>query len=1179
MNTESTSTTQSRLQEELRGIIRGDARCDDLTLQLFSSDGSPYCERPLGVVWPRGEQDVAAVVQYASEIGASIHVRGSGTSGSAAAIGSGIVLDFSRYMRRTVASGDDFVRVQPGVIRERVNEILRRDHGSFFGPSSGHVPTGTIGGILAVDNIGPRWLRYGSPHESVLELEVVSAAGERWNLRPYRANNEVLGPYFRRRFLNAAAAEANASAETQGTSPVVPEFDDEASAASKTSEALYYGLDYNDGYGARSFRSDFVREDFFRRAFGENARAVRELVAKQPWANALKAIRRYERYLDAEQGTGRPLRCGYALRDVVRDGFDPTRFFVGSEGTLGVIVEAKLTTFPLSRANCAAILLFDSIDKATLAVPDILRYQPTLCDLLDSRVVSLTRAWDTRFESVLPQTAEAALVVEFDSDSESELHARLSDLAAASRYKLGSFGIRTAFLPEERLLCRDLLRKASCARLRMSANFQPFPFWDDAGVPVEAVPSFLRDAQNLFKREHIVYSVWGNVGVGQLSIQPIIPYSDEEERRAFALSDEYEDLVLSYGGEVGVAKGNGRLRTAALPKRFPELYKAFVEVKDAFDPDNRLNPDCVVSPEMRRMKEFPTPPTELRSRRRFAESLNEDPSSDSASDPTPDFGDYLAPETDAMLRESSLISRTIRQRAPFDLARLEHDKQIDWFNRSTRSQLECQLAWNPTSIYAPTYQCVGCGHCRIRTAETRMCPAFRTSPDEYASCRAKANLLRGALDGDLELAVLTQEFAHSIASRCVRCHCCTYECPAQVDVPRLTFRLTSAYRAAVGLGFADLFAVRANAMFNFLSFFAPQLRKAFADPAFRWLLEKVLGVAQSRALPAMEDKPYLRMLAKTKKKRRFEEQEDDLETLMPDIETPTPEDGEEADGEAAGVLRVHTAGKKKWRKAALFIDSFANFFDVDLVDVTLKILERNGVKAFVPMRPQHSGTVAFAMGDLDRSEQFATRNIAAFTEIMRDGVQILCLEPISAVCIRKEYPYFCDDQDARQVYENVTDVFTYLDRLQRDGEFDAQSLRAIDDAEKTHIVGYHAPCRSLALAEASPLDTTPAERLLSLIPGVHIKRLEQGCCGFSGYSGFTKRRFSDSVRIGAKLLFAARAPEIDMCVSECSFCNMQLTQSGAKPVVHALKLLGVSYGFISLDSSWLKTIRKRTDER
>ncbi|MBQ9127803.1 MAG: FAD-binding oxidoreductase, partial [Thermoguttaceae bacterium] len=175
---ESLAASQARLQEDLRGLVRGDVRCDEIVLQLFSSDGGPFQERPTCVVWPRSTADVAAVVQYAAEKKISVHPRGSGSSGGCGAIGSGIILDFSRYMRRLLRAGDDDVVVQPGAIRERVNDGLRSSKRRFFAPSSGHVPVGTIGSILAADAIGPRWLRCGSPNERVLELTVVDAAGK-----------------------------------------------------------------------------------------------------------------------------------------------------------------------------------------------------------------------------------------------------------------------------------------------------------------------------------------------------------------------------------------------------------------------------------------------------------------------------------------------------------------------------------------------------------------------------------------------------------------------------------------------------------------------------------------------------------------------------------------------------------------------------------------------------------------------------------------------------------------------------------------------------------------------------------------------------------------------------------------------------------------------------------------
>ncbi len=1148
---EQLTASQARLQDDLRGIVRGDARCDDLVLQLYSSDGSPFEERPLGVVWPRSVQDVASVAQYAAEKKISIHPRGSGTSAVAGAIGSGLILDFSRYMRRVLQAGDDFVRVQPGAVRERVNDLLRTTKGRFFAPSSGHIPTGTIGGVLATNVLGPRWLRYGAPSESVLELKIVSSSGKIWELRPLVAHpqrgaidSQRGAASFRRKLLNAALAEARA-AGSDDKSDFDLEFELLASGKVDSSE---YGIDFGDGAGLRSFRSEYVRAEFFKRVFGKDAIAFRELMKEEPWTRVVRVLREFESNFDSPEGEGG------GLRDVLRNGFDPTRFFVGSEGTLGIVAEAKLTTFAVSNVSCSSVLLFESLEKATNAVSAVLEYEPTLCDLLDSRIVALTRDWDSRFETILPQAAQAALVVELDETTPEKLRRKIDDLSLRARERLESFGGRTAFSQEERSLFRDLLRKSSCARLRMAPSFQSFPYWEDVRLPIGSIPDFLRDVQKLFKRERIVYSVGGFVGCGQLSIQPILPYSEDEEQRVFALTEDFENYVLKYGGEIGCSKGLGRLRTASTSKRFPNLSHAFVKIKDAFDPANRLNPDCIVSPELRRLAEKREKKLSLDSNLSNDE-LRKKQSATLVPKKTlfSNDSEILSPEISAVLRESSLNSRSIIRRVPFDLERLERDSKIDWLNRPKRSQLEFQTAWNPTLVYASTYQCVGCGHCRIRTQETRMCPAFRHTPDESSSCRAKANLLRGVLDGKTSLETLTNNEVKRIADRCVRCHCCSIECPAQVDASKLTFRLQSAYRAAVGLGLHELFAVRTDFVFNLATYLSKPINKGMRNPVFRWIIEKILGVAQGRKTPLLENRPYLRGV------KRSSSINDALNSLNVD------------------VSNAQTARKNRRRKVALFIDSYANFFDAKLVEATVRVLELNDIEVTLPSKPRVSGAVAFAIGDVDRAEDFATRNVSLFREITRDGSEILTLEPSSAVCIKKEYPYFCNDADAQVVYQNTTDVCSYLARLDRAGELNRERLRPVGETPLT--IGYHAPCRSIALSGAALPNATPAQTLLELIPGLQIKRLERGCCGFAGFSGFTKKRFYESLQLGAKLFLAMRTPEIDVCSSECSFCNLQLAQGVAKPVAHALKLLAVSYGVMDLKDAYERVFNARPPKK
>ena len=124
---------RARIQEDLRGVIDGEVRCDDLFLQMYSSDASIYQIKPRAVIRPRHVQDVVATVQYASEHGIAIHARGAGSGLAGESLGSGLVIDFSHHMRRIIGFDGESVNVQPGVVYAHLNKYLRK-HNRLFGP-------------------------------------------------------------------------------------------------------------------------------------------------------------------------------------------------------------------------------------------------------------------------------------------------------------------------------------------------------------------------------------------------------------------------------------------------------------------------------------------------------------------------------------------------------------------------------------------------------------------------------------------------------------------------------------------------------------------------------------------------------------------------------------------------------------------------------------------------------------------------------------------------------------------------------------------------------------------------------------------------------------------------------------------------------------------------------------
>lgn len=167
---------RERIQDDLRGVIDGTVECNDPITTLYSTDGSVYQMRPAAVVCPRHWRDVSQAIIYAREHGLGVHCRGAGSSLAGESLGEGIVLDFSQYMRRVIDIKDGVVRVQPGVVRERLNDGLR-PFGVMFGPDGGNLLASTIGGQVGINPAGGSWLRYGTPGRSLVGIKAVLADG------------------------------------------------------------------------------------------------------------------------------------------------------------------------------------------------------------------------------------------------------------------------------------------------------------------------------------------------------------------------------------------------------------------------------------------------------------------------------------------------------------------------------------------------------------------------------------------------------------------------------------------------------------------------------------------------------------------------------------------------------------------------------------------------------------------------------------------------------------------------------------------------------------------------------------------------------------------------------------------------------------------------------------------
>jgi FAD/FMN-containing dehydrogenase/Fe-S oxidoreductase len=166
----------ARLRRELEGEVLFDA----YSRGRYSTDASIYQIEPIGVVLPRGEQDVVRAIQIAAEEGIPVLPRGGGTSQIGQTVGEALVLDTSKYQNRihSFDPGAATVCVEPGLVLEQLNRFLK-PHGLFFPVDVSTGNRATLGGMAGNNSCGARSIRYGNMVHNVRAIEAVLADGTR----------------------------------------------------------------------------------------------------------------------------------------------------------------------------------------------------------------------------------------------------------------------------------------------------------------------------------------------------------------------------------------------------------------------------------------------------------------------------------------------------------------------------------------------------------------------------------------------------------------------------------------------------------------------------------------------------------------------------------------------------------------------------------------------------------------------------------------------------------------------------------------------------------------------------------------------------------------------------------------------------------------------------------------
>lgn len=287
--------------------------------------------------------------------------------------------------------------------------------------------------------------------------------------------------------------------------------------------------------------------------------------------------------------------AGYFIGDVKRkDGsFDLTPLIVGSQGTLGIVTEATLSTVPHNPNTTLVAAYIDDLLIAEQIVSELrkLPEMPSAIEVVDSHLLDFVQSHNpNQLRGILdPPFPKLVMLIEFDSIAD-RTQKRLAKKAVKILNKKDvPYQVETD--PHKRDELWKIRHSSSSVMAHSEGTVRALPIIEDGIVPMDRLRDYIEAVYALFKRHNLQVAVWGHAGNANLHIQPFLDLGQLGDRqKIFKLLEEYYAMIIEFGGSTSGEHNDGRLRAPFLEKMYgPDMYDLFRKVKQIFDPYGTLN--------------------------------------------------------------------------------------------------------------------------------------------------------------------------------------------------------------------------------------------------------------------------------------------------------------------------------------------------------------------------------------------------------------------------------------------------------------------------------------------------------------------------------------------------------------------------------------------------------------
>ncbi|GAB3510267.1 FAD-binding and (Fe-S)-binding domain-containing protein [Spirosoma knui] len=539
---------------------------------LYATDASVYQEMPVAVALPKSVADIKRLLRFAQQHELGLIPRAAGTSLAGQVVGSGIVVDISKYFGQILDVNTDqrWVRVQPGVIRDDLNAYLK-PQGLLFGPETSTASRAMIGGMIGNNSCGLHSIVWGTTRDHLLEVKAILSDGA----------EVTFGPLDQEQF----------DAKCRGENVVSP-----------LEQRLY--VQFRDWLTnptiQQNIREGYPKPTVSRRNTGYALDALVDFFTAHTPPTPPYEGGNFEGELSR---AGEPLEKTPPLVGGARGGkesFNFARLIAGSEGTLCFITEAKLNLLPLPPKETALVCAhFMTIRQSLEANLVALAHSCSASELVDDYILQLTK---TNIEQAKNRTfvegdPKAILMIEFFDDTPEGVARKAANFVAELQAKELGYAYPTLY--DEDTKKPWALRKAGLSIMyNIPGDDKPANVVEDTAVDVHDLPDYIDELDRMAWEKHglkLEYSA--HAGAGEIHALPLINLKSSEGRAKFrALLMDTAALVKTYGGSLSGEHGDGRLRGECIAFMLgPENYQLCKDVKALWDPQNTFNPGKVVN--------------------------------------------------------------------------------------------------------------------------------------------------------------------------------------------------------------------------------------------------------------------------------------------------------------------------------------------------------------------------------------------------------------------------------------------------------------------------------------------------------------------------------------------------------------------------------------------------------